>query len=377
MTIEELEGKLGEHASRVKEIGEEIRSLVGKADADSEARYTELQTEQKRITEDVAPLLAEKKAAEQEAAVKATQDQLEGLLSQIRTSSKAGAVGGAPPSFLRDRQYVAGTFLRSLVDMRSGDPEAFTAGKASLEQISAYEQAWGKATLGSTDATGGWVVPNAIVEEIIKPAGFDDPYPALCTVIEGVTAPSVDLPFRSARPNRALVAAFGATKENVDLTYNGYTATMYTLARVHDVSNQFLRQSQGAAEADVMGELATAFALGERYYIISGSGSSEPYGLATAITNAPATFTSAFTAAATQAGSALSAIATAAGALAGRGRGTGLTAVVNASALWTAVVGQRHRHRGLLVRRNRGRAEPAQHRQRHGGDPVRHPGPGR
>ena len=118
-----------------------------------------------------------------------------------------------------------------------------------------------------------------------------------------------------------MIAAFGATKANSDLTYNGYTATMYTLAQIYDISNQFLRQSSGAAEQDVMGELATGFALGEANYIREGTGSSQPYGFTPALTNGPAAFRSTFTpSAATLAGSILTSIATAAGALAGRGR---------------------------------------------------------
>jgi hypothetical protein len=104
-------------------------------------------------------------------------------------------------------------------------------------------------TLATTDATGGWIVPNALVDEIVKPALLDNPYPSLVTVVPGVRAFQIDIPMRTARPARMTIASRGATKENVDLAYNGYTATMYTLARVHDLANQFLKQSAGAADA--------------------------------------------------------------------------------------------------------------------------------
>lgn len=333
--LNEIETKLGEHAARVKALGEEIATQVESESAEAKARLAEVLTEQKRITDAVGPLLADKERAEQAAAVRDTQSQLEALMASTRTASKAGAIGSGRST---DPTYQAGSFLNSIVAMKSGDPDQFHAAKANLEALSTYEGAWGKATLGTTDATGGWVIPNALVDELIKPAAYQNPYANLVTNVNGVTAAAVDIPFRSASPARALIAPFGSTKENVDLAYNGYSATIYTLARVHDIGNQFLRQSQGAAEQDVLQELATAFALGERYYIISGGGTTEPYGLATAIANSPATFTSSFTASTTtQAGSILFAIATAAGALANRERGDGLTAVVNSATLWTMV----------------------------------------
>ena len=68
-----------------------------------------------------------------------------------------------------------------------------------------------------------------------------------------------------------------------------------------------------------MGELAHAFALGEAYYILQGSGSSEPYGLQTALATI-GTMTVTHTAAATLTGSASAAITKASGALADRMR---------------------------------------------------------
>jgi HK97 family phage major capsid protein len=198
----------------------------------------------------------------------------------------------------------------------------------------------GKSTLGTTDATGGWIIPNAIVDEFITPATVDNIYRTICTVVPGVTAASVDIPFRSAARARAGIIAFGNTKTNIDLAYNGYTATMYTLAAIYDIGNQFLRQSRGAAEQDVLSELAAAFAQGEAYYVREGSGSSQPFGYTSALTNGPAAFRSTFTPSATTlAGSMATAIATAAGALAGRGvagrSGQGLSAVLSATSYWT------------------------------------------
>jgi HK97 family phage major capsid protein len=331
--LNEIEEQLGTLGSRVRDIGDEIKTLVEDQSTEAKARYDELNAEQTKIAEQVAPLLAEKEKLQQQASVTAMQSKLEQLLSAARSQSKAGLIGAGHS--LADDTYRAGAFIGALVDLRSGDPEQFTAAKAVLGEISDYQESWGKATLGTSDATGGWIIPNAIVEDIIKPATFRNPYRELMTVNSGVTAAAVDIPFRSAAPARAVIAAFGATKENVDLVYNGYVATMYTLARIHDIGNQFLRQSRGAAERDVMAELATAFALGEAFYIREGTGSSQPFGYTSALTNGPAAFRSTFTpSASTLAGSILTAIATAAGALAGRGR-TPTGAVLAATTYWT------------------------------------------
>jgi HK97 family phage major capsid protein len=258
----------------------------------------------------------------------------------------AKAIGAMPDDEAGNRLHEPdGRFITALMQARSRDAEEQTAGKATLHAMSSYvgEQAiraYSKATLGTTDATGGWIVPNALVDQLTKPEGYRNPFRDLVTLRPGVTALAVDIPFRSARPARAVIASFGATKENVDLAYNGYTATMYTLARIHDIGNQFLRSSAGAAEADVMEELGTAIQLGEAYYMREGSGSSEPYGLYTALTNSPSTFTSSFTpSASTLAGSVLKAITTCLGALADRGVTRGISAVISGTA-WGEMVGQ-------------------------------------
>ena len=108
---------------------------------------------------------------------------------------------------------------------------------------------------------------------------------------------------------------------------------MYTLARIYDVGNQFLRNSRGAAEADVRDSLARALALGEAYYVLQGTGTSEPKGILTSI-GTSGTFVTSFTASATTlAGSSAAAIATATGALANRAR-TPDGVICNASDFW-------------------------------------------
>jgi HK97 family phage major capsid protein len=307
-----------------------------------------------------------------DATAKAKDDEISELLAWSKTArepSMAKAISRYPtvaPLFDPDAK---GAFLYGVHEARAADIERQMSGKAILASLRGetysnpfatdpeakavldsiqgyrkpdakaygYEDAWGKSTLGTTDATGGWIIPNAIVDEFIAPAQITNIYRNLMTVVSGVTAFAVDLPFRSAARTRAAVALFGSTKENVDLAYNGYTATMYTLARIYDIGNQFLRQSRGAAEQDVLSELAAAFAQGESFYIREGTGTNQPFGYTTPLTNGPAAFRTTFTPSATTlAGAIATSIAAAAGALAGRGVSP-TAAVLSATSYWTMV----------------------------------------
>lgn len=314
---------------------DEITTEMSAAKAEDTARWQALNEERQAQ----AKVLSELQAAYQKARIEDEHQQalaewteMKAALGDLRAPSKAAAIGG---NQVRSAKYQAGSFLWGVFEANGRDYERQTAGKAMLQGIAEHEAAWGKSTLGTTDATGGWVVPNAVVDEFIIPAAIDNIYRALMTTVPGVTAASVDIPFRSGVRAAAVIAPFGQTKENVDLAYNGYTATMYTLARIYDIGNQFLRQSRGAAERDVMQELAAAFAAGEAYYIREGSGSSQPYGYTAALTNGPSSFRSTFSSPSdsTVAGSIASAIATAAGALAGRGVKPS-AAVMTAAAYW-------------------------------------------
>lgn len=220
-----------------------------------------------------------------------------------------------------------------MADPQSGDTgRAVAAGGFELPQrvveMAAYQtlrenpniDLFAKATLGLTAATGSGLIPGATVSDLIKPGQYVS---AVTRLVDSntVDAYQTSIPVRVTSPTRAAVVAWGETKTNTNLAYGGYTATMYTLAIIYDLAKQWLRYSRGAAEADVLGELATAFELGRAYYILQGSGSSEPYGIQTAIATAFGAFTSSFTAVGTTlAGSIATAIATAAGALAVRDR---------------------------------------------------------
>jgi HK97 family phage major capsid protein len=134
----------------------------------------------------------------------------------------------------------------------------------------------GKATLGNTGATGGYVLPNNLVDTLIKPNVQAAVYTAtanpLVTVVPGVAVRGVDLPYRTGAPTKLTPQDWGQQKENLNEAYGSYTATLATFARIYDVGKQYLRFSQGSAENDVIDELTKAQFLAENFYTIAGAG---------------------------------------------------------------------------------------------------------
>lgn len=359
----ELADKIGTLTQKITDAADEM----AKAKDSDTARWEQLKAERDTdaaaltvLQTDYQARVRDQQTTEAIEAGKAMRD----WLTQTRTPAKA--IGGTP--FSQSKGYEKGSFLYGVHEANARDYERQASGKAMMKRLAEtleerhakavsdegevvafsrsgeFEEAWGeavvsahgpKSTLGTSDATGGWIIPNAVVDEFIVPASYDNIYRQIMTVVPGVTGAAVDIPFRSAARSRAVIAAFGATKENRDLVYNGYTATMYTLAAIYDIGNQFLRQSRGAAEADVLSELAAAFASGESYYVREGSGSSEPFGYTSALTNGPSAFRSTFSSPSdsTVAGSIAAAISVASGAAAGRGVKVD-AAVLSAAAYW-------------------------------------------
>lgn len=157
------------------------------------------------------------------------------------------------------------------------DIVAAQQGKAWLDAhtfgyMGAPDQASGKATLGTTGATGGYVLPNNLVDTLVKPNTQAAVYRGLVTVVPGVAVRGVDQPYRLGAPARMTYANWGATKENVDEGYGTYSAALVTFARIMDVAKQYMRFSAGAAERDVLDELAKAADLAENYEVIAGPG---------------------------------------------------------------------------------------------------------
>ena len=129
-----------------------------------------------------------------------------------------------------------------------------------------------KATTGATGATGGYVLPNNLVDTVVKPATQRAVLQQLVTVRNGVNVRGVDQPFRTGAPTRMAFQDWNTSKENVNEAYGSYTAYLGTIARVMDITKQYARFSGGSAEADVVDELTRAAILGENYYMVAGAG---------------------------------------------------------------------------------------------------------
>ena len=151
-----------------------------------------------------------------------------------------------------------------------------------------------KATLGTTDATGGYVLPNNFVDTLIKPPTQRAVLQNLVTVRNGVNVRGVDQPYRTGTPTRMTFQDWGSTKTNVNEAYSSYTANLGTLG-AHLRHQQAVRAVlRGICRAGCHGRAGKAAVLGENYYMhrrapVTGTvGSGDPtYGLYTGLNAAP------------------------------------------------------------------------------------------
>lgn len=286
-----------------EEAGGKTETTV-KAKADAAAALTEEQGKLSKKERKAAKAKAADLAAEQDERFRRLiRDELHGTRSapatfgkgkpiEDRGRRKASPILRAHPFFKAAfRDYTPGDFVAALAQYRGMsvdgvDPVAIMAGKAVLQSLAEYQDKpegskgsiyvngpmVGKATLGTTGATGGFVLPNNLVDSVAKPSVQDATYGRLCTVRNGVAVRGVDQPYRTGAPARAQFSNWGATKDNRNEAYGSYTATLGTMALIYDVGKQYLRFSAGSAEEDVMDELAKAHALGENFAVIAGPG---------------------------------------------------------------------------------------------------------
>jgi HK97 family phage major capsid protein len=345
-----LADQIGELSTR---LGKAVEIMKESKDSDG-ARWKAADDERQKLAEQINELVEEKAKAERDKAtldaIAEHDEQIKSLLA-TREPSKAWQIGqptttGAEP----------GAFITAIRNSRSVDFKEQEAGKAALASMGVVEAnpdelrnlkyagnsgqfakaqyLLGKATLGTSVATGLAVVPNNVVARLVEIATAENIYRRLLNWVPGVATAGVDIPLEAAAPLRAVVAPFGSTKENVDITYLRYSATLYTIGRIHDVGNQLLRFSAGAAEADVVSRLGRAFALGEAYYILSGAGTTEPLGLLTAIGTSGSYVSTDNNTATTPADSVFGFISKAIGALESRARHPNAV-VTNPSDFWT------------------------------------------
>lgn len=332
----ELTEEIGKLTATAKTLGEQMKEAA----TTDESRYNELKAQLDKATEDYKGLVEEQRKAERDAEADARLKQLEADLSAIRSPSKANVIGpGTAPSAGAGAEHFFATLATATNPRLTGyDFDAMKDAKAALDAMGSNWEGVNpaaKATVGDTDAAGGYLVPNPVVADINLQATAPRSVVDLFDQVNGVRGSAVDIPWEQETISRAVIAAAGATKENSNFIANNYTATLYTLARIFDVGNQLLRHSQGAAERLVRSKLARAFALGEDYYALQGTGSSQPYGLLTALGTSGTWVTSHTASNSTVAGSAIAAVLKAAGDIADRG-GVPDGVVLNSGDFYTA-----------------------------------------
>ena len=347
-TPEQVDNLIGA-INKLAEVREQSQPAAKAADG---GRYAAALDGSKAVADQLAENDENKAIAAQKASRAEMESVVRDILKETRSPSLAAAIGtgkanlpdnrriesaflDAHPMFKAAfRDYRPGEFLSYLGAVKNlGDGidiERAMWGKAGLENLGivhadapeksksySFVDGEGKATTGSSNSTGGYVLPNNLVDTVLKPATQKAVLQNLVTVINGVAVRGVDQPFRTGAPSRMTFQDWNTSKENVNETYGSYTATLGTIARVMDITKQYARFSAGAAERDVTDELTRAAILAENYYMIAGAGtgtvgSGDPtYGVYTGLNARPgykAAFSSASTS--TVAGSFASACAT-------------------------------------------------------------------
>ena len=300
-----LTGTIRDLVHRIDEGALKAKAGDGGREAAARDGIAESAGELTKITE------AQRKAEIEEAVKAALASQRSPSAAGILGTAKAGSLQEGPRNRMRPGAWgdvSAHPALKALIpDYQGGelftavdavrslgggfDQERVAWGKAKLQDLGVMDfregvpdrsvayytiEDGGKATLGTTGATGGYVLPNNLVDDVVKPGVQAAVYTAgpnpLVTVIPGVAVRGVDMPFRTGAPSRLLPQDWGAVKENVNEAYGTYTATLATFARIYDVSKQYLRFSAGSAERDIVDELTKAQWLAENYAVIAGPG---------------------------------------------------------------------------------------------------------
>jgi HK97 family phage major capsid protein len=198
------------------------------------------------------------------------------VVSRLSSGAKAaailrGAQGNDHHAETFGDNYTGPEFLKALVDARRGDPDS---------------NAYIKAVLGTSDATGQAIVPNNFVASLNEAVATRNIFRALMTVNAGIRAAAVDVPYEVDAVTAAMKqGSYGSNKDVRDFGFSQSTATLYTIAQIADIGNQLLRQSGGVAEAAARRRLAASIGMAESNYVVNGTGSSQPLGILQALLN--------------------------------------------------------------------------------------------
>jgi HK97 family phage major capsid protein len=265
----ELDRKVEALTTSIHALATELREKEVPQD-----RITSIEAEIEVKSSQIDDLLAEKRNKEVDTKLAELDERLKSF-NQAQARTKAAAILAGVSDQTRAAaikavgQYTETSFLKALVNRRSGDQDA---------------QEFVKSVLGTSDATGQAVVPNNFVAGLVDQLALNNPYRELFDVVTGVRGAAVDIPYSITGITAALLqGAYGSNKDIRDFSFNQATATLYTIAQIADVGNQLLRQSEGAAEKSVRNRLGKSIGMLEATYITNGSGSSQPLGFFTAL----------------------------------------------------------------------------------------------
>lgn len=339
ITAEQIGKQAAETFGRLQALVPELQAAK---DTDT-ARYDALKAETDALATEVGALKAAQADAQRAEDLEERLARIEAIGKEIaagtRTASKAALIGGNGFSDMPEADGFLVTLMtaqnpRAPIEVRQQAEQALKAMGSVWMDVPAESHGALKATTGSTDANGGYLAPRAVVRDFTTVGVAVNAYRSLMQVVTGINSNTIDIPHIGLAPSRATVISRGSTKTNVDVSMANYSATFYTIAVIHDAANQWLRQTAGQGERLIRTRLAQAVGLGEAYYILNGSGTSEPKGLLTSL-GASGTWVTSHTAANnTIAGNAATAIAKASGAIANRNR-TPSGVVMNAGDFWT------------------------------------------
>ncbi len=264
--MSELDTKIEALQASVLSLAEQVKDK-GSVEKD---RYDAIKAELTKQSTELDDLIAEKRQAELASDIATLKAQMD---EALRPASKAAAImAGVDSGDPDNAPSIGGKFLKALWNAKNGNFEGLNAIKA---------------TLGDTDANGAYAIPYNLKTAIVEYATADNVWRRVLNVVTGVRGAGVTIPYEAndsslqkAMLQGGLAASYGSNKDTRDFTLSAATATLYTIARIIDVGNQLLRQSDGVIERLVRSKLGRAMALAEADFIVNGTGTSQPKGLA-------------------------------------------------------------------------------------------------
>jgi HK97 family phage major capsid protein len=265
--VKELTDKIDAAVKSAEELGDK---LAASPSAEDMAAVNE---QLAAIKPEIARLSSEREAAEQAAAVKRMQGEIEALKS-ARTDRKYQFnihTGRGQEAELDGESFTA-TLWRA---RKGGDMDAYAKLKAWHTKNA---QALGiKALSEGTSTAGGVLVPPEFIQELVLLRRATAPLLSYVRQVP-VTSNQVIIPQQTAASTVGWTAE-NATKPSTDEVLANLTVNVFTLAGIAKVSNQLLEDSTPTVDAVVRQDLGRGLNIEMDRAIINGSGTGQPTGI--------------------------------------------------------------------------------------------------